>query len=124
MQYPEGHECSRAATALLARFDRKQKDRWSEALHNIDFLYSSRVASSTLNNLTGRSRQSPCQYPVSANAIACQLAKHGKYEGANLVIYRLVMQESSDRWRATDPDAVNIFRDFSSKRFPAVLYLT
>ena len=44
---------------------------------------SSRVAWSTLNNLTGKSRQSLRQCPVSANAIASQLVKNGKYEGAN-----------------------------------------
>ena len=31
------------------------------------------------NNLTGRSRQSPRQCPVSSNAIASQLVKNGKY---------------------------------------------
>ena len=44
LQYPEGHESSRAATALLARLDRKRRDRWSEAVRNIDFSHSSRVA--------------------------------------------------------------------------------
>ena len=44
-------------------------------IQNIDFLYSSWVAWSTLNNLTGRSRQSPHQCPVSANAITSQLVK-------------------------------------------------
>ena len=43
----------------------------------IDFSDSSRVAWSTLNNFTGRSRQSPRQCSVSANAIASQLAKIG-----------------------------------------------
>ena len=32
LQYPKGHESSRAVTALLARLDRKRKDRWSEAV--------------------------------------------------------------------------------------------
>ena len=41
------------------------------------------VAWRTLNNLTGRSRQSPRQCPVSANAISRQLVKNGKYKGAN-----------------------------------------
>ena len=58
-QYPEVHESSRAATALL---DRKRKNRWSEAVRNIEFSLSSRVAWNTLNNLTGRSRRSPRQY--------------------------------------------------------------
>ena len=83
LPYPEGHESSRATAALLARLDKKRRDRWSEAIQNIDFSHCSRVASSTLNNLTRWSRQSPRQCPVSANAIASQLVKNGKYEGAN-----------------------------------------
>ena len=83
LQYPEGHESSRAATALLARLDRKRRDRWSEAVQNINFSHTSRVAWSALNNLTGRSRQYPQQCPVLANAIASELVKNGKYEGAN-----------------------------------------
>ena len=66
LQYFEGHESSRVATALL---DRKRRDRWSEAVQIIDFSHSSRAAWSILNNLTGRSRQSPRQCPVSANPI-------------------------------------------------------
>ena len=68
LQYPERHEYSRAATALLARLDRKRRDRWFEAVQNIDFSHSSRVVWSRLNNLTDRSRKSPCQCPVTANA--------------------------------------------------------
>ena len=63
LQYPEEHESSRAATA------------WSETVQNIDFSHSIPVAWSTLNNLTGRSRQFPCQCPVLANAIAIELVK-------------------------------------------------
>ena len=122
MQYPEGQESSRAATALLARFDRKRRDRWSEAVQNIDFSHLSRVALSTLNNLTGRSRQFPCQCPVSANAIASQLVKNGKCEGANREISRFVMQDLSDIWKATAPDAVNISGDFSPREFAAALH--
>ena len=45
-----------------------------------DFSHSSRKAWSILNNLTGRSRHSPRHCPVSADAIASQLVKNGKYE--------------------------------------------
>ena len=83
LQYPEGHKSSRAATPLLARCDKKWRNWCSEAVQNIDFSYSSRVAWSMLNNLTGRPQQSPCQCPISANAIASQLVKNGKYKGAN-----------------------------------------
>ena len=44
----------------------------------LTFSHSSRVAWSMLNNLTGRSRHSPLQCPISANAIASQLIKNGK----------------------------------------------
>ena len=77
LQCPEGYESSRAAAALLARLDRKRRNRWSEVVQNINFSHSSRVAWSTLNNLTGRSRQSPRQCPVSTNSIASQLVKTG-----------------------------------------------
>ena len=81
LQYPEGHGSSRAATALLARLGRKRRDQWSEAVQNINFSHSSRVSWSTFNNPTGRSRQSPRQCTVSANAIASQLVKNGKIRG-------------------------------------------
>ena len=35
LQYPEGHESSRTATALFARLDRKRRNRWSEAVQNL-----------------------------------------------------------------------------------------
>ena len=75
-----------------------------------------------LNNLTGRLRQSPRQCPVSANAIASQLVKNGKYEGANREISRSVVKELFDLWRSTAPDAVNISGDFSAREFAAALH--
>ena len=81
-------------------------------------LHSRRVAWSTLNNLTGRSQQSSRQCPVSANAIASQLVKTGKYEET----FRLVMQEFSVLWKAIALDAVNIFIDFSPREFAAGLH--
>ena len=91
----------------------KRRNRWSETVQNIDFLHSNRVARSTLNNLSGRSRQFHRQCPVSANAIASQLVKNGKYESANREISRFVMQDLSDLWRATAGDAANNSGDFS-----------
>ena len=122
LQYPKRHDSSRTVTDLLARIDRKRRDRWSEAVQNIDFSLSSWVAWSTLNNLTGRSRQSPRQCLVSANAIASQMVKSGKYEGATREISRSLKQELSDLWRATAPDAVNISGNFSPKEFAAALH--
>ena len=60
LQSPQGDDSSLAATALLAKLDRKRRGRWSKAVPSIDFLHSSRKAWSILNNLTGRSRHSPC----------------------------------------------------------------
>ena len=49
-----------------------------------------------LKNLTGRSRQSFHQCPVSANAIASQLIKNGIYKGANRETSQFAMQELSE----------------------------
>ena len=121
LQSPQGDDSSLAATALLAKLDRKRRDRWSEAVRSIDFSHSSRKAWSILNNLTGRSRHSPCHCPVSANAIASQLVRNGKYEAVDRKSSRLVSQEVSDLWRATTPDAVNISDNFSQREFAAAL---
>ena len=110
-----------AATPLLAKLDRKRRDRWSEAVRSIDFLHSSRKAWSILNNLTGKSRHSPRHCPVSADAIASQLVRNGKYETVDRKSSRLVSQEVSDLWRATTPDSVNISDIFSHREFTAAL---
>ena len=68
------------------------------------------------------SRQSPRQCPISANAIASQLIKSGKYEDTNQEIVRSVMQELSDLWRVTTSDIVNIFGNFSPREFAAALH--
>ena len=121
MQSPQGDDSSLAATALLAKLDRKRRDRWSEAVRSIDFSHSSRKAWSILNNLTGRSRHSPRHCPVSADVIASQLVRNGKYEAVDRKSSRLVFQEVSDLWRATTPDAVNISDNFSQREFAAAL---
>ena len=76
---------------------------------------------SILNNLTGRSRHSPRHCPVSADAIASQLVRNGKYEAVDRKSSRLVFQKVSDLWRATTPDAVNISDNFSQREFAAAL---
>ena len=83
LQSPQGDDSSLAATALLAKLDRKRRDRWSEVVWSIDFSHSSRKAWSILNNLTGRSGHSPRHCPVSANAIASQLVRNGKYKAVD-----------------------------------------
>ena len=121
LQSPQGDDSSLAATALLAKLDRKRRDRWSDAVRSIDFSYSGRKAWSILSNLTGRSRHSPRHCPVTANAIASQLVRNGKYEAVDRKSSRLVSQEVSDLWRATTPDAVNISDNFSQREFTAAL---
>ena len=74
-----------------------------------------------MNNLTGRSRHSPRYCPVSADAIASQLVRNGKYEAVDRKLSRLVFQEVSDLWRATTPDAVNISDSFLQREFAAAL---
>ena len=88
---------------------------------SIDFSHSSRKACSILNNLTGRSRHSPRYCLVSANAIASQLVRNGKYEAVDRKSSRLVSQEVSDLCRATTQDAVNISDNFSLREFAAAL---
>ena len=44
LQSPQGDDSSLAATALLAKLDRKRRDRWSEAVWSINFSHSSRKA--------------------------------------------------------------------------------
>ena len=120
-QSPQGDDSSLAATALLAKLDRKRRDRWSEAVRSIGFSHSSRKAWSILNNLTGRSRHSPRHCPVSADAITSQLVRNARYEAVDRKSSRLVSQEVSDLWRATTPDAVNISDNFSQREFAAAL---
>ena len=70
-----------------------------------------------MNKLTGRSRHSPRHCPVSADAIASQLVRNGKYEAVDCKSSRLVCKEVSDLWRATTPDPVNISDNFSQREF-------
>ena len=121
LQSSQGDNSSLAATALLVKLDKKRRDRWSEAVRSIDFSHSSRKAWSILNNLTGRSRHSLRDCPVSADAIASQLVRNGKYEAVDYKSSRLVSQEVSDLWRAITPDAVNISDNFSQRKFAAAL---
>ena len=81
----------------------------------------SRKACSILNNLTGRPRHSPRHCPVSADAIASQLVRNGRYEAVDRKSSRLVSKEASDLWRAITSDPVNICDTFSQREFIAAL---
>ena len=121
LQSFQGDDSSLASRAVAAKLDRKRRDRWSEAVRTIDFSHSSRKAWSILNNLTGRSRHSPRHCPVSADAIASQLVRNGRYEDVDRKSSRLVSEEVSDLWRATTPDPVNISDTFLQREFTAAL---
>ena len=64
LQSSDENQSSRAATALLSSLEKKRRDRWPEAVQNIDFSHSSRKAWSIMNNLTGRSQHEPRHCPV------------------------------------------------------------
>ena len=121
LQSPQRDNSSLAATGLLAKLDRKRRDCCSEAVRSIDFSHSSQKVWSILNNLTGRSRHSPRHCPVSANAIASQLVRNGKYEAVDRKPSRFVFQEVSDLWRAATSDPINISDTFSQREFTAAL---
>ena len=93
LQSPQRDDLNLAATALLAKLDKKRRDRWSQAVRSIDFSQSSRKAWSILNNLTSRSRHSPRHCPVTADAIASQLVRNGKYEATDCKFPRIVSQK-------------------------------
>ena len=74
-----------------------------------------------MNNLTGKSRRSPHHCAVSANAIASQLIRNGRYEGIDYESSQFIPQEVSDLWRATPTSPVNISESFTSEEFAAAL---
>ena len=76
---------------------------------------------SVLNILTGRSWRFPCHCVVSANAIASQLIRNGRYEGIDRKSSRLISQEVSDLWRTTATSPVNISESFTYQEFAVVL---
>ena len=117
----DGNYSSRAATALLTRIDRKRRGRWSEAVQSIDFSHYSRKAWSILNNLTDRSRHSSRHSSVSADAIASQLVRNGRYEDVNCTSSRLTSQKVSDFWGDTTSCPVNISGNFTSREFSVAL---
>ena len=102
---------------MLIKFDWKQRDRWSEAVQSIDFSHSSRRAWSISNNLTRRSRHFPRHCYVSADAIASQLVRNGRYEDVNCKSSRFVTQEVSDLWWTITSRPVNISGNFTSREF-------
>ena len=74
-----------------------------------------------MTNLTGRSRRSPRHCAVSANPIASQLIRNGRYKGIDRESSPLILQEVSDLWSATPPSTVNISESFTSQESAAAL---
>ena len=74
-----------------------------------------------INKLTNKSRHSSRHCPVSADAIASQLFRNGRYEVVDCKSSRLVSQEVSDLWRTTTPDPVNNSDTFSHRECTAAL---
>ena len=124
LQAPSGTASNQAGATLLARINAKRLERWTEAVSTIDFTHSSRKAWSTINNLTGRSVRYHRPCPISANAIAAQLVKNGKYEVKDRKSSRLVAKEVTDLWRVDTPAGRSISNDFSSEEFAAALQQT
>ena len=84
-----------AASALLARLDKSQRKRWSEAVNAIDSTHSRWLAWNVINNLTDRTRQSYRPCPISANSIASQLVKNETFKRNDREFTRLVLKEVS-----------------------------
>ena len=116
LQSPQGDNLSLAATALLAKLNRNRRDRWSEAVWSIEFSHFCRKAWNIMNKLTGRSRHSLRQCPVSADAIAFQLVRNGRFKAVDRKSSRFVSKDVSDLWRATTLDPVNISDTFSHRK--------
>ena len=91
--------------AQLSRLGQKKQKRWEEAVYSIDFSHSCRKAWRNINKLTGMSRSSFRQCPVSANSITSQLVKDGAHEPT-----RLVNKELSDLWKIEGQSISESFR--------------
>ena len=117
LRAPQDESSNTAASALLARLDKRQRKRWSEAVNAIDFTHSSRLAWNAIHNLTGRTKQSHRSCPISANSIASQLVKDGKYTTNDREFTRLVLKAVPEFWRIPTPADKCISGDFSPEEF-------
>ena len=112
---------SMAAVTLLARLDKRRRGCCSEAVRNIDFSHSSRLASNAKNNLSGRSCQIPLQCPILANAITTQPVTNRKYESEKGESSGLLSQEVSELWKVIPWYPTNVYDDFTPREFVATL---
>ena len=100
------------AEALLQRLDTTRRDRWTEVVESIDFTHSSRKAWQTINRLTGRCTKPP-SCPVTADAIASELLKNGRFPDADKDVARLITQEVTSLSRVASADS-NLSGEFTA----------
>ena len=105
-------EVDMTAAALIQRLDVTRRTRWTEVVESIDFTHSSRKAWQTINQLTGRNT-TPTSCPVTADAIASQLLKNGRFPDADKDFARRTSREVSCISGAPSVDC-NISGDFTA----------
>ena len=76
---------------------------------------------SIINNLTDHSRNPPRQCPISANVIASQLIRNGKYMTRDRETTRLVREETSELWNIPAPEGSSLTTEFSPAEFATAL---
>ncbi|KAI4833215.1 hypothetical protein KUCAC02_016129, partial [Chaenocephalus aceratus] len=96
----------------VARLDVTRRTRWTEVVESIDFTHSSRKAWQTINQLTDRNTTPP-RCPVTADAIASQLLKNGRFPDADKDLARLTSCEVSSILGADSVDS-NLSGDFTA----------
>ena len=110
-QVSSREEMDATATTLLQKLDDTRRSRWTAVVESIDFNHSSRKAWQTIKLLSGR-KATPSRCPVTADAIASQLLKNGRFPDADKNFTRLTSCEVSSLSRAASADA-NLSGDFT-----------
>ena len=100
---------------------KKDKDDGTMLSNPLTLPTHSRRAWTIINNLTGHSRHPPRQCPISANAIASQLIRNGKYKTRDREATRLEREETWELWKIPTPNGSSLTREFSSAEFADAL---
>ena len=116
LKAPSGKESNKAVPDLLAQID----ENHGEVVNTIGFTHQS-AGMNTINNLTGRSRNTCRSCPISANSIASQLVGNVVFQMKDRESARLVAKEVSDIWRISTPIGKSISEDFTSEEFTSAL---
>ena len=82
---------------------------------------TSRLAWSTPNRLTGRSRYTSCKCPISENSIASQVVRNGIFPVRDSEFAQLVASEVSDLWRVLALDSQEFSSDFTVEELMSAL---